>query len=159
MYEILDWKDVEEGIHDLAKKLKEYSFDVMIAISKGGLIPGRLLYDVLQSKAKFAVISIKFYEDVERTLPYPILEAPIAVDIVNKNVFVVDDVADSGRSLRLALHTLKEMGAREISSAVLFLKPTSVVTPTYVWKETSNWVVFPWEVHTTQNVRRCVCQS
>ncbi|HIY65257.1 MAG TPA: phosphoribosyltransferase domain-containing protein, partial [Candidatus Agrococcus pullicola] len=56
---------------------------------------------------------------------------------------VVDDVADSGRTLALVLELLSRQGA-ESKSAVLYAKSKSVVSPDYVWKRTDQWIVFPW---------------
>jgi uncharacterized protein len=32
----------------------------------------------------------------------------------------------------------------EARTAVLYRKPRSVVAPDYAWRETDQWVVFPW---------------
>jgi hypoxanthine phosphoribosyltransferase len=32
----------------------------------------------------------------------------------------------------------------EVRTAVLYEKPTSVVTCDYVWRSTSAWITFPW---------------
>ena len=44
---------------------------------------------------------------------------------------------------------LRELGhvaaqGAEARSAVLYAKSASVVEPTYVWKRTDDWIVFPW---------------
>ena len=58
-------------------------------------------------------------------------------------VLVVDDVADSGRTMKLVLEILREQGA-EVRSAVLYEKSVSVVKPDYTWRHTDEWIVFPW---------------
>ena len=58
-------------------------------------------------------------------------------------LLVVDDVADSGRTLALVLDLMREMGA-DARSAVIYGKPRSVIRPDYLWKATDDWIVFPW---------------
>ena len=63
--------------------------------------------------------------------------------IAGKKLLVVDDVADSGRTLALVLELLRSFGA-DVRSAVIYAKPKSVVDPDYVWRRTEEWIVFPW---------------
>ncbi len=64
-------------------------------------------------------------------------------DLGGKRVLVVDDVADSGRTLRLVLDMLTGHGA-DVRSAVLYTKPRSIVKPEYSWRDTDLWITFPW---------------
>ncbi|RAE67390.1 phosphoribosyltransferase, partial [Burkholderia multivorans] len=75
----------------------------------------------------------------------PILLAPMLdIDAIKgKKLLVVDDVADSGRTLALVLELLKKNGA-EAQSAVIYAKSASIVDPDFVWKRTDQWIVFPW---------------
>lgn len=63
--------------------------------------------------------------------------------IRGQKLLVVDDVADTGRTLQLVLDLLRGLGA-EARSAVLYAKSQSVVSPDYVWRRTDEWIVFPW---------------
>jgi hypothetical protein len=56
---------------------------------------------------------------------------------------VVDDVADSGRTLDLVVQLIADHVA-ESRIAVLYRKPTSTVRPDYAWRDTDAWIVFPW---------------
>ena len=63
-------------------------------------------------------------------------------------ILLVDDVADSGKSLQLVYeHLLKK--AKEIKTLTIFYKPWSSILPDYYVKETRAWIVFPWEFHET----------
>ena len=63
--------------------------------------------------------------------------------IAGKRLLVVDDVADSGRTLALVLELLRETGA-DARSAVLYAKSASVIAPDFAWRRTDRWIVFPW---------------
>lgn len=53
-----------------------------------------------------------------------------------KNILVVDDVADTGK-------TLEEYSM--FTSATLFYKKQSTIEPTFYVETTDKWIVFPWE--------------
>ena len=63
--------------------------------------------------------------------------------VAARKLLVVDDVADSGRTLALVLKRMRGYGAGP-RSAVIYSKPRSVIEPDYVWKSTDEWIVFPW---------------
>ncbi len=70
---------------------------------------------------------------------------PVSTSVTGKKVLVVDEVADTGKSLRLVKSHLKERGATEVKILTIYYKPWSVVVPDWYGKETSRWIVFPWE--------------
>lgn len=144
--EILTWEGLGEATDTLAKMVVDSGFEpgIVIAVARGGLIPAGALTYSLGVKLTDA-INVEFYTDVEETLPDPILLAPMldTESIAGQRILVVDDVADSGRTLSLVLKLLRGFGA-ETRSAVLYAKPRTVVEPDYVWRHTDDWIVFPW---------------
>jgi hypoxanthine phosphoribosyltransferase len=68
---------------------------------------------------------------------------PELVDLDEARVLVVDDVADTGRTLAL----VKDFCAGSVGEtrvAVLYEKPRSIVRCEYVWRRTDRWIDFPW---------------
>jgi hypoxanthine phosphoribosyltransferase len=60
-----------------------------------------------------------------------------------ERLLVVDDVADTGRTLALASEFCAQHGP-EVRTAVLYEKPQSVVRCDFVWRRTDRWIDFPW---------------
>jgi len=58
-------------------------------------------------------------------------------------VLLVDDVADSGRTLELAVRLLRERGA-DVRSVTIFTKPSTIIEPDYSFRSTDLWIDFPW---------------
>ena len=56
--------------------------------------------------------------------------------LIAEETLVVDDIADTGKTL---------YGYQKCPIATLFYKPRSIVKPTFYVRETTNWIVFPWE--------------
>lgn len=144
--EILTWELFGTAQRELAQQIADsgYKPEIIIAIARGGLLPAGALSYSMGVKLSDA-INVEFYTDVHETLPDPVLLEPLldVNAIAGHKVLVVDDVADSGRTLKLVLDLL-EPHAAEVKSAVIYSKSASVIRPDYSWRHTDEWIVFPW---------------
>jgi hypoxanthine phosphoribosyltransferase len=86
---------------------------------------------------------------VGETRKAPVLTQGASVAVEGKKVLVVDDVADSGESLKLVKAHVLQQGATEARVATVYYKPWSGVKPDFYAQETRCWVVFPWELKET----------
>ena len=68
---------------------------------------------------------------------------PAAIDLTGAKVLIVDDVADTGETLKLVRDFCADHVA-EARCAVIYEKPRSVVKCDYVWRRTEAWINFPW---------------
>jgi hypothetical protein len=146
------WDNIYDMLLDLAIRIKRSGFqsDLIVGVSRGGWIPGRILSDLL-GNAHTANVKIEFYVGIDQTARKPIVTQPISEEILNKRVLVVDDVADTGESMLVALHHIGERGAGEIKTATIYHKPHSKFKPDFFSETTSRWIIFPWErLETTQ---------
>jgi hypoxanthine phosphoribosyltransferase len=121
--------------------------DITIAISRGGWLPARVLSDLLETI--LANVSVEFYLGVAETKNEPVLTQGVSAVVTDKKLLIVDDVADTGKSLKLVKEHILQQGAKEVRTATLYYKPWSVVKPDYYEKETRLWIVFPWEMRET----------
>jgi len=145
-FEIPSWDQTYSLLLELANSVKKSGFnpDIIVGISRGGLIPARILSDLLEI-TKLANIAVEFYVGVAKTKLKPVITQPVSVSVENKNVLIVDDLTDTGKSLSLVNSHLIAKGASEIKIATIFYKPWSSIVPHYFQKETQSWIVFPWE--------------
>ncbi len=145
-YEIVSWDQSYQMTFYLFEKITEDRFfpDVIVGIARGGWIPARLLADFYGNR-RTANIKIEFYDNTSRATENPIITQKISEGVEDKVVLIVDDVADSGKSLVAAIEHIKEMGAKEIKTATLYYKKHSIVKPDYYINETESWIVYPWE--------------
>ena len=135
--ENLTWETFGEASRYLSQEIVD---------SGGGLIPAGAIGYAIGVK-EMGAINVEFYTDIGATLPEPILLNPqLDTDsLEGKKVLVVDDVADSGKTLDLVVNLLKET-ASEVRSAVIYTKPTTIFEPDYSWKKTDKWINFAWSV-------------
>ena len=149
-YEIPTWNQIYDMLLSQAQKIQNQNYkpDIIIAIAKGGLIPTRILTDLLETP-ELGCIQIEFYTDINQTRQEPTLKQTLTNQVFGKKTLLVDDIADTGKSLKLAQTHLQAQGATQIKTATLYHKPQSITTPDFYEKQTASWVVFPWEIKET----------
>ncbi|MCW4013257.1 MAG: phosphoribosyltransferase [Candidatus Bathyarchaeota archaeon] len=142
----LTWDDVQRLAEKTADKIKEDGFtpDIMIAISRGGFDPARIISDQLSIR-KLASIQIIYYSSVNEKMKEPQVLFPLNAQIKGLKVLVVDDVSDSGHSLLAAKEYTKDMGAEVVKVATLHHKPWSKYKPDYFAEVVDQWILYPWE--------------
>jgi hypoxanthine phosphoribosyltransferase len=149
-YEVPAWNQLYDMLLHQAQKIQDddYKPDIIISVARGGLIPARILSDLLETRS-LAFIQIEYYEGINQTRHEPYLRQCLNTQLTDKRALLIDDISDSGRSLQLAKNSLQQNGAKEIKIATLFAKPTTITKPDYYEKQTSNWIVFPWDTKET----------
>ncbi|MGC8997848.1 MAG: phosphoribosyltransferase [Candidatus Bathyarchaeia archaeon] len=149
-FEVPTWNQIYKMLMQIAGKIRKDNFkpDVIVGVSRGGWPPARVLSDLLENP-NLANVKVEFYVGVAETKGEPTLTQPVSVNVAGKRVLVVDEVADTGKSLQLIKQHLQKEGAAEVKIATIYLKPWSIIKPDYYAKETSRWIVFPWEIKET----------
>ncbi|MGK5547495.1 phosphoribosyltransferase [Streptomyces sp. URMC 127] len=137
-----------QAIRELAQTIADdgYEPDIILSIARGGVfVAGGLAY-ALDCK-NIHLVNVEFYSGVGETMEMPVMLAPVPdkIDFTNKKVLIADDVADTGKTLKLVYDFCKDHVA-EVRSAVIYEKSHSLVKCEYVWKRTEDWINFPWSV-------------
>lgn len=119
----LSWKWVDEQLNTIGERLEGIDkLEFISGIPRGGLIPA-----VIMSHA-FKIKYISYSS--AKMLPKDI----------RKNVLVIDDIADTG-------HTLKEANELDFITGTLAMRIGSKTTPHFYGEliKDDRWLVFPWE--------------
>jgi hypoxanthine phosphoribosyltransferase len=115
----VSWKDLEEFIDSLIEEMNKQNFKPtgVYGIPRGGLIPATL---------------ISYKLDIHLLMN------------ASKGCLIVDDIADSGRTL---LHfTENDTQFNKYFIATMFYHERSIVKPNYYkFMKNDKWIVFPWE--------------
>jgi len=146
----IHWHDIYFAIRSITDQLQKTNFipDVIVGVGRGGLIPATLLAYKLDVK-KIYNFAVQSYSDemrqtirVIQTTGYDIFDAK------GKKVLIVDDLSDSGHTLRYIKEKLAhDLPEDEIRSATLFTKDKTTFIPDFYLREYHHdtWLVFPWE--------------
>src|ERR1700712_4745566 len=144
--EIMSWEQLGEASRQLAEAVVEsgYRPDIVLAIARGGLLPGGAVAYALGVKNSCAM-NVEFYTDVDQRLEIPLIlpPAPELIDLGDSQMLIVDDVADTGRTLEV-VQSFCAGKVGEVRTAVLYEKSHSLVKCDYIWRRTDRWIDFPW---------------
>jgi uncharacterized protein len=143
------WDEIYAKTTALAKKIRKNEnarFDVIVGVSRGGMVPARILSDLLEVP-NLLVTRCEYYVDYHQRSKTPSVTQKIQEDVGGKRVLVVDDVADSGDSLKSVKEYIKSKRPKAVKFATIYVKPHSKEIPDYWAQETTAWIIFPWEYH------------
>ncbi|GAB89950.1 phosphoribosyltransferase [Gordonia rhizosphera] len=146
--EILTWELNGTACRTLAQMVADDGFvpDIILGIARGGLIPAGAMAYALDCKLLIS-LNVEFYTGIGETLTEPVLLPSLleSSGLTDQRVLVVDDVADSGKTLKLVNDYCEQQGrVAEVRNAVLYQKPHTITRPDYCWRTTDKWINFPW---------------
>ncbi len=144
----VSWAAIERGIDALARAIRAARLrpDALVGVLRGGLVPARLLADALDV-AELFTIRARAYDG---TRPLGSVEVgPARLPLAGKQVLLVDDICDSGATLRGTLRRLRRRGPRGLATAALYWRRGAEPGPDFHAARVPPgvWVVFPWERH------------
>jgi uncharacterized protein len=130
----------------LARRIKKsgYKPDVIVGVSRGGWPPARIMSDLLENP-HVANMKVEFYKDIGARSKKPRITQPVTSDVTGKRVLVVDDVSDTGHSLKVVASHLRRKGTKELKVCTIYMKPKSIFRPDFYARTTRKWIIFPWE--------------
>jgi len=144
--EVMDWGLFDHLGKTVAQKIIEsgYRPDFMVGLARGGWVLSRVLCDYLGVKD---LVSLKVEHWGVTATPdgKAQIKYPFDIDLTGRRVLVVDDITDTGDSMKLAVDYVREKNPAEIRTAALRHIEGSKFVPDYYGDEiTWRWVVFPW---------------
>ena len=145
--DIVTWDDLDRLVAGLAERLSTEQFDLMLAITRGGLVPAGMLAYRLRIR-NILVAAVAFYDDEGRPGPHPtFLQFPADPLLRGREVLVVDEVWDSGTTIHAVTERIRQAGGYP-TTVVVHYKPTHSVVPgapDVHAVETDRWVVYPFK--------------
>jgi len=144
------WADVDRWAATLAAKVRaaDHPPQVIVALTRGGWVPARLVADHLGVKRLIALQTAHWGVTATKD-GHAALTDRLSGSVEGMSVLVVDDITDTGESLQLAVDHIRTEGrpARLESATCLHITHSKFI-PTYYAEEVPAdrwvWVVFPW---------------
>ena len=139
----LDWEMFGELCRALALKVaRGYDPEVIIGVARAGVIPGAVIASILGLDFYSMNISRREGDEQVRERPEVLSAAPRQVQ--GRRVLIVDEIATSGETLRLALAAVRDGRPAEVRTATSFARSTGY-QPDYSALITDANVIFPWD--------------
>ena len=131
----------------LSRKIRGSGYvpDIIVAIGRGGYVPGRLISDLLLFNNLISM-RIEHYARASEMRQESNIRFPISVDITGKKVLIVDDLTDTGDTLNLAVNYIWSLKPAEVRTAVLQHKNCSTYVPDFYAQKIIKWrwIIYPW---------------
>jgi len=160
VYLRVEWSDVEFQCRYIYESmlLKNYKPDCIIGLTRGGVIPARILADILGISDNFHFMDVRFYNGVNDRKEHPVIrniDDHFTDSMFDKKIIVVDDIWDSGKTMIAVTEYLKKMGLRNFCTATLFWKEVTENKPDYYAQtaKKNEWVRFPWEKYEFEKIK------
>jgi hypothetical protein len=147
--ELVPWKEAVSLSRDLAECIRgRYYPDLVIAIGRGGYVPGRVVCDSLLITT-LTSIKIEHWGEAASCYGEAHVRYPLSVDVEGQDILIVDDVTDTGKTLIAAFAYLQSLRPGSIKTGVLHHKTTSTFIPDFYAKLVPDWhwIVYPWALH------------
>ena len=127
----------------LLKSITTFQPQAIVAIARGGLTLSHAIAEGMNIR-EVQSIRTELYDDTCKREEITLFSKCEFID--KKRVLVVDDIADSGETLKVVMAHLEEnFKDIEFKSATLFYKQTSCYEPHFWINEAHNWIEFFWE--------------
>jgi hypoxanthine phosphoribosyltransferase len=144
--DIVTWDALAEMVAELATKVRA-DYDVMLAITRGGLVPAGMLAYRLGIR-NILVAAVEYYDNEGHPGPKPtFLQFPADPQLRGQRVLIVDEVWDSGTTIHAVTERVRRAGGLPVT-AVLHYKPEKSVVPgapDHHVVTTDRWVVYPFK--------------
>jgi uncharacterized protein len=155
----VDWADIVDLSALLADKIENHcvktgeQFDKIILIPRGSyficnIVARRLGFDA----AATLHMCMTSYKDGEKQAggEFKYGQMPLPEEVAGLNLVIIEEVCDTGRTLKHAIELLHTAGANIVRTATTHYKPsksTTGVVPDFYAVETDAWIKYPWEIH------------
>ncbi len=137
------YEDFRIDTNRLLSLTVEFKPQVIVGIARGGLTLSHALAEGMDIR-EVQTLRTELYDKSSKRDMLSIFGECSFNDI--SRVLVVDDIADSGDTLKAVMSHLESKYANiEFKSATLFYKKTSIYKPHFWINEADDWIDFFWE--------------
>jgi len=146
---IVDWHEIQKWSEDISDKMMAdgYIPDMVIGVTRGGWVPARIVCDYLVIKELYSLKTEHWGLTATKDGKALLKHAP-QLDVKGKSVLIVDDITDTGDSLKLAMDYIIKQGASGVKTATLLHINHSKLVPEYYSENIDEkgwaWFIFPW---------------
>ena len=137
------YEEFKEDVNTLAKEIKPYAPDVILAVARGGMTLGHFLAEALEMRDLYSINSVH-YEETRKLDTINIFNVP---DLSRaKRVVLVDDIIDSGETM---IEIVRVLSAKypevDFKIAAVFYKEKALLHPDFAAREATEWIEFFWD--------------
>lgn len=141
--EHISWERFEQLVRQLAIQIEADEPQIILGIARGGLIPATVISFMLRRELYPVRLTRRLNDAVVHQQPTWLVRPPDKVQ--GRRVVIVDEIADSGRTVALAAEEVRQMGASHVRTAVLYAHTWSDPRPDFVGLTSDALILNPWD--------------
>ena len=142
-----NYEEIENKCKKISDDISKTNFhpDYLIGISVGGVFPAIHFARLFNTK-NLITIAVKSYDGMERK-EIQVINLPNKDLLVGKNILLIDDISDSGNTLKFLLGLLKEeYKVKDIKTTTIFVNEKNCnYYPDFYFEKVNKWIDFPWD--------------
>ncbi|HEX2208132.1 MAG TPA: phosphoribosyltransferase [Longimicrobium sp.] len=127
----------------LAEPLANRGIDTVVGVARAGLLPATMVACSLRCDLVPVRITRRSQDQV--VFDAPVWKVDVSPEVRGKRVAVVDEIADTGKTLHLVAQRVLELGAQEVVTAVLVSHSWANPRPQLSGLVSDALVLFPWD--------------
>jgi uncharacterized protein len=143
----VNYKQVENFCLEIFKDISKTKFqpDCVIGVSVGGVFPA-LHFARLFNTKNLLTIAVKSYDGKKRK-EIQVINLPKKESLLGKKVLLIDDISDSGSTLKFIVNLLKkDYKVKDIKTITIFVNEGHCkYYPDFYSKKVNKWLDFPWD--------------
>jgi len=155
----ISWSEYHQTIEYLAAKIyqSKWEFDRIVCLARGGVRVGDILSRIFRKP--LAILAASSYGGItgqERGNIKIAKNLTMTTDSLGSHVLLVDDLVDSGISIKKSINWLQDnysQEIKEVKTAVLWYKACSIFEPDYYvdYLLDNPWIHQPFEIYEQMN--------
>ncbi len=141
--EPISWERFEALVRLLSEHVAGFEPQIILGIARGGLFPATMMSYILRREMYPIRLTRRVNDAVVRERPTWLVGPPDKV--TGRRVLIVDEIADSGRTIAMAADEVRRMGASHVRTATLFAHTWADPRPDFVALTSDALILNPWD--------------
>jgi hypoxanthine phosphoribosyltransferase len=147
---IISWTDFSDLTRNLAERLYKENIDVIIGIARAGLLPATTIACMLRKEMYPVRLTRRFHDEIITQEPEWKIKPPLHI-LENKIVCIIDEIADTGKTMTMVKSEAKNHNTKHIITASLISHSWANPKPDYTAMESDELIIFPWDYKIMMN--------
>ena len=141
--EEVTWARFVELARALSEQLAPQGVQAVVGIARAGLFPATAVACAL--RCDIFPVRITRRENDRVVHAHPVWKVDLAPEVAGRTVAVIDEMADTGETMRLVAARAREQGAGRVITAALAAHSWAQPQPDVTVLPTDALVIFPWD--------------
>lgn len=139
----ISWEEFSEIATRLSEELYRENIEVIVGIAKAGLLVATLI----SCRLRCEFFPVRVTRRLRDRVVYenPVWKVDVSKEVRDKKVAVIDEIADTGKTLSMVASRVKEIGASKVVKVSLVSHSWADPFPDLTGVISDELIVFPWD--------------